>query len=236
MPVCAPGARTVINSGELRNTVRAMDAAVLELLISVPEPVRPTAPQLAALKVLADQWTAEGLAPGILLAERLQGPVTEARKAELGCAAWPSELDLRAHALFADPQMGATVEELARREDFATGVKLLAWFGTLEEARPVHALVARTLHELLRQVEARTLEVVSHRDWTYQLANGWELGIFVRGYEFWRIDRMISPDGFVIHLIDYADGPLAELNEYEPPSDVESEVYGLGYTPTRRWK
>jgi hypothetical protein len=99
----------------------------------------------------------------------------------------------------------------------------------------VHALVAQKVREMLSLVERRQLRVVSHHDWKYQLENGWQLDVFVRAHDFWRIDGLISPEGFVIHLIDYDSGPLAELNEYEPPSDIESEVYGLGVNPLRRW-
>lgn len=65
----------------------------------------------------------------------------------------------------------------------------------------------------------------------FRLENGWWLEVFVRGSEFWRIDAVTSPDGFQLHLIDYDTGPLAELNEHEPPLDVEREVYGLGFPP-----
>jgi hypothetical protein len=226
-----------VSDAPARATVpRSVDALVLELLISEPRQVAPTTAQLEALKVLADQWSAQGLGPGIWLAERLQGPVTEARQQELGCGGWWSELDLRAHALLVDPELGPSVTRLAQRDDFDLAVRVLCWAGTAKEARPVHALVARRIHDMLRQVEALTLEVVSHDGWRFQLGNGWQLEVFVRGYEFWRVDGVISPEGFVIELVDFDDGPLAELNEYEPPGDIESAVYGLGYTPTRRWK
>ena len=208
---------------------------MLELLISQPQKTAPTAEQLAALEVLADQWSAQGIGPGIWLAERLQGPVTEARQKELGCEGWWSELDLRTHAILTDPELPQAVERLARTEDFDASVRLLSWVGTAKEAEPVHALVARKLHDMLLQVEARTLEVTRFDGTRYHLANGWALHVFVRVYEFWRVDDMISPEGFVIELVDFDDGPLEELNEYEPPGDIESEVYGLGYTPTRRW-
>lgn len=214
----------------------SVEAQVLELLISQPQKVAPTWDQLAAMKVLADQWSAEGLGPGIWLAERLQGPVTKARQKELGCGDWWSELDLRAHTILADPTLAQAVEKLAQHEDFDAAVRLLSWVRTSKEAEPLHALVARRLHTMLLEVEARTLEVVSFDGSRYRLSNGWELNVFVRVYEFWRVDEMISPEGFVIDLIDFDDGPLAELNEYEPPGDIEAEVYGLGYNPTRRWK
>ena len=88
---------------------------------------------------------------------------------------------------------------------------------------------------MLRLVEQRQLAVVSYEGWKFQLANGWQLDVFVRGYDFWRIDELVSPEGFAIGPADFREGPLADLKNYEPPEDIEADVYGLGPRPTRRW-
>jgi len=213
-----------------------VDAHLLQLLINQPLSIEPSPAQLTALRVLADQWSEQGLAGGLWLSERLQGPVSEARQKELGFEDWWGGVDVRAQALLLDPQLEASASQLAQ-SDLALSVQLLSFVGTAKEGWPLHAPIAAHLEAMLRLIERRELEVVSYRDWKYQLANGWSLDVFVRAWDFWRVDRVITPRGDVLHLVDFDDGPLAELNEYEPPTDVEAEVYGLGTSPFRRqWR
>ncbi|MBL8922484.1 MAG: hypothetical protein JNJ54_26775 [Myxococcaceae bacterium] len=204
-----------------------MDVATFELLCAAPREGAPSQPQLQALNVIADVWAGEGRPAGQALAEHLQGRLTEARCVELGIESWLCRVDPRALALRFAPDLSALVDQVAARHDFAAATRALAWIGTGEAGRPLHALVAERLSDMLGAVERRELAVTPERG-GYRLGNGWWLGVFVRGDDFWRIDVVTSPDGFELHLIDFDDGPLAELNEYEPPGDVEQEVYGLG--------
>jgi hypothetical protein len=205
-----------------------VELATFELLCALPPAAPPSQAQLEALNVLADAWAGAGRPEGQALAESLQHRLTEDRCVELGLEARLCRADVRALGFV--PALSALVAQLAARGDVDASVRALAWLGPAAAGQPLHALVAGHLGEMLRAVERRELAVTAERG-GFRLGNGWRLDVFVRGYDFWRIDAVTSPDGFQLHLIDFHAGPLAELNEYEPPLDVEREVYGLGLPP-----
>jgi len=212
-----------------------MDSRLLERLTALPRSSKPDEGQLATLRVLADEWISRGRPMGELLAERLQGEVATARCEELGFDAWLAQCDVRALPLVAD-DLAPLIVEIAARRDFDFSVRLLDWLLSAPIGRPLHGLVAETLEAMLMAVERREVPVVSRDDSKFQLGNGWQLDVFVRVHDFWRVDAMISPQGFQVLLIDYDDGPLSALNEYEPPDDVASEVYGLGLHARRQFR
>lgn len=212
-----------------------MDSRLLERLTALPRSSKPDEGQLATLRVLADEWISRGRPMGELLAERLQGEVSTARCEDLGFDPWLSQCDVRALPLVGD-ELAPLVAEIAARRDFDASVRLLDWLLSAPIGNPLHGLVAETLETMLMQVERRELAVVSSDGGKFRLANGWQMDVFIRVYDFWRIDVMISPQGFQVLLIDYDDGPLSELNEYEPPDDVASEVYGLGLHARRQFR
>jgi hypothetical protein len=102
-----------------------VNAELLQLLVANPQQVAPTSGQLTALRVLADQWIQRGGTKGLGLAERLQGPVSEARRVELGYEMWPPAPDPRQQALSLEPDLTPSVNELAARGDFEVAVQVL---------------------------------------------------------------------------------------------------------------
>lgn len=211
-----------------------MSLELLELLCSTPPSSPPSVRQLEALSVLADTW-AQALRPeGVALLEQLQGAtVTPERCRHLGLE--PHGLgDVRAFALHSLPDLSGLVAQFAERADALSAYRALSWLHTSPAGTCLHPQVAELVLGLLQAVERRELTVTRTPNSPevhgtgFTLGNGWVLDVFVRGYAFWRVDRVIDPEGFVLELIDHHDGPLAELNEYEPPVDVEAQVYGLG--------
>lgn len=201
------------------------------LLISLPPATPATRAQREAIAVLADQHADRPLATWI--SERLQGRApTEARAVELGLQPWRVRGELRGEALELLP-----LGELLPTSDARAALRALAWINAAPVGRPLHAPVAALLWELLRAVERRELAVTGYGEGRFRLATGWQLDVFVRGWNFWRIDGVIDPQGFMLHLLDFDEDPLRELNQYEPPPEIEAEVYGLGLEPGRRvWR
>ena len=190
-----------------------------------PRSVEPSSGQLTALRVLADQWSQEGRASGLWLAERLQGEVSDARREELGFADWWGQADVRQLALSLDPGLVGAAADMAARSDATTSVKLLSWISTHEAGVAMHALVASHVMQMLHQVEQGSLGVARNEGTKFTLENGWQLDVFMRGPELWRIDGLISPEGFTLSLGDFNGGPLGALSEYAPPAHVFGAVH-----------
>lgn len=208
-----------------------MSLALLELLCAAPPTSPPSPRQLEVLGVLADAWAEASRPEGIALLEHLQGRTpTEERCRELGVEPWFG--DARGFAMSAMPELADLVSHVAAQSSADDCFRLLAWLGTSPVGAPLHGRVSDLLCGFLLAVERRELPVAREplgppfHCRGFRLGNDWLLDVFYRGRSFWRVDCVINPDGFSLDLIDFHDGPLAELNDYEPPPDVEEQVYG----------
>jgi hypothetical protein len=181
-----------------------------------------TSDEHAGLVVLADAWIAEGLSEGEALADTLR----ETERDPL----WALAAMTEDHARWRT-RVATAVDEVRHRDDPELAARWLSWLRTLEVGKPLNAILAVHLAAMLARIERRELAVTERRPGpTYLLENGWQLRVFVRGYDFWRIDSVIAPTGHEVHLVDFPDeSPLGQINEYEPPPDVEAAVYGLGF-------
>ena len=211
-----------------------VDVSQLRFFTALPRSRPPSQEQLLALQVLSDEWIDQDRPVGLLLAERLQHVVPEARAVDLGLDPGLASCDVRTLALRAS-ELATLTHAIARGDDFDFAVRVLSWVLSAPEGRPLHALVAQRLEDMLMQVERRELDVVRQEHDLFTLQNGWVLDVFVRHHDFGRIDAMTSPDGFEVFLIDYATGPLSAVRDYRPPTDVAREVFGLGFHARRRW-
>ncbi|MFO0556084.1 MAG: hypothetical protein U0271_47345 [Polyangiaceae bacterium] len=202
-----------------------MDAILRQVFALFEAPELPADAE-AVLAVLADRWIEEGRAIGQELAQALR---TDAHPLYCLLALGEREESWRG-------ALESFIESACSEGDIETLAHWVEWTRFVAFGAPWQRRLAIQLRDLLSQVERRELAVIAREpNMTYVLENGWRLQVFVRGWQFWRIDQVVSPGGRALAIVEYPSGPLSEINEYEPPEDVESEVYGLGFSPRRSW-